>query len=965
MRASELNLKIKYLYKKYLNKIFSLEEGFYLSPNILSCFIIFSLSIILLIIYFPVFDKFLINFYLPRNRLFNFIYFIFDPLAITILSGLWVFSKYAAFIVPNSNFNFNNFAKRKYNKEILSRIILTIIILIIALSTITFIEKKIAKPIFNISRPIYRLEHSVASSLYENEDHNFKLIKDINFNDLNCPILKTIFKIKNNALINKKITKEELLSTLRTTPEYNSDSINLLKDLDIVIYNRGNYANDINVSEKFKNLKKLLPLSKKVPKLWLTGCYEDNKCYKLDSTPSGFVMRQILIWFFAFILFLQKPEIRKGARIKFPKIFIFLNSLVVIIILWSRIYGFYHTLFDEVISLTFVALFIIVLLFFYYLQIKQELAKAKAAYEEYYNGVPECFYQTDDNDRIINCNVPFENTFGFEPKRAKGIDIKALYYDPDDRRMLKEKLFKSPDKSINDYIVFVHKFNQPNDRFVISVNSSQYDNKQLGIKNGVKGTVRNISKLVENLIDGFYQVDNNELITYCNDRFSKIFGINDKFLLKGQKIRDLYVDGINRDRFLKLLKDNHGVITNFIVECKKFEIALHETNYREIALSKTNYKEIIVEVNSHYINFDNPEQGIEGTIRELTFGQALMTHSFNGIYVIQKKDEEYIISQCNLKFRGIFGYDKMNYNEFIENIKVKDIVSPEDWDKVAEKIKLKLLNCHEKSDERYYFTGIKNDGKKIPLEVNSTHYPSFQNNPAVIGNIRDISEDIQEKENLRINSIVLTTRTIFHEILNPIKGTNSLLKILKGNFSLDKVNKSVPEIYDICVKELDYCIASCNYLRDVFDNIKIPIKKINLKIELQKCIDKINVKNNITIENYIDDEVYFWGTSEGLAIVTNNLLLNSFESISGDGCIKIYYENVDERNINLFFKDNGTGIDDQISNKIFDIYTFARRKGHQGLGLHIVRTIITNWGGNISVLETGEHGTTFKIELKK
>lgn len=69
--------------------------------------------------------------------------------------------------------------------------------------------------------------------------------------------------------------------------------------------------------------------------------------------------------------------------------------------------------------------------------------------------------------------------------------------------------------------------------------------------------------------------------------------------------------------------------------------------------------------------------------------------------------------------------------------------------------------------------------------------------------------------------------------------------------------------------------------------------------------------------------------------------------------------------VTILIEDNGPGIPDDIKHKILQPF-YTTKKGTQGtgLGLSITNDIIKAHGGSLSFAESGENGTTFKIELE-
>ena len=99
-----------------------------------------------------------------------------------------------------------------------------------------------------------------------------------------------------------------------------------------------------------------------------------------------------------------------------------------------------------------------------------------------------------------------------------------------------------------------------------------------------------------------------------------------------------------------------------------------------------------------------------------------------------------------------------------------------------------------------------------------------------------------------------------------------------------------------------------------------------------------------------------------LEIVLTNLLVNAAESI-GDkmGKITIEFVKTDE-NIRIEISDTGSGIPEDIKDKIFEPLFTTKQKG-TGLGLVSCRNIIEQHGGKIWAESEAGQGTTMNITL--
>ena len=97
--------------------------------------------------------------------------------------------------------------------------------------------------------------------------------------------------------------------------------------------------------------------------------------------------------------------------------------------------------------------------------------------------------------------------------------------------------------------------------------------------------------------------------------------------------------------------------------------------------------------------------------------------------------------------------------------------------------------------------------------------------------------------------------------------------------------------------------------------------------------------------------------------VLTNLIQNSLQSVPSNRKPQIGIQLVGEEKLStLIITDNGNGIPEDIKEKIFEP-KFTTKTAGMGLGLGIVKNIITSHGGSISYVSTPKKGTTFTILL--
>ncbi|MFK7949510.1 MAG: ATP-binding protein [Saprospiraceae bacterium] len=142
-------------------------------------------------------------------------------------------------------------------------------------------------------------------------------------------------------------------------------------------------------------------------------------------------------------------------------------------------------------------------------------------------------------------------------------------------------------------------------------------------------------------------------------------------------------------------------------------------------------------------------------------------------------------------------------------------------------------------------------------------------------------------------------------------------------------------------------------------------------IDLNETITKVKGSFKINIEeNQASIE------AESLPIINANKLQikQLFQNIIGNGLkynrskipsVQITYKQ-ENKQFHFFIKDNGIGIDESYFDKIFEMFlrlnSAAEFQG-TGIGLAICKKIAMLHGGNLSVFESSNDGTTFKLTL--
>lgn len=209
---------------------------------------------------------------------------------------------------------------------------------------------------------------------------------------------------------------------------------------------------------------------------------------------------------------------------------------------------------------------------------------------------------------------------------------------------------------------------------------------------------------------------------------------------------------------------------------------------------------------------------------------------------------------------------------------------------------------------------------------------------------------------------------VAHEIKNPLTPMKLNIQYLQ-----QAINSNHPDIINLTKRVSSSIIEqidNLNYIASEFSNFaKMPENKterIELKGMLERVILLFSGNKNLTITyTFPDTPVEVSADKSQMLRIFTNIVQNAVESIptelrEGLVDIQVSYEEGKEALVRV--KDNGSGIPDEVKDKIFDPY-FTTKSSGTGLGLAMTKKIIELWGGSIRFESVTGEGTTFILTI--
>ncbi len=205
---------------------------------------------------------------------------------------------------------------------------------------------------------------------------------------------------------------------------------------------------------------------------------------------------------------------------------------------------------------------------------------------------------------------------------------------------------------------------------------------------------------------------------------------------------------------------------------------------------------------------------------------------------------------------------------------------------------------------------------------------------------------------------------VAHEIKNPLASIKGAVEILADPSVDTGSREEFSKIVSREIKRIDGTVKEfLTFARPKESKIEI----LNLSEVVSATIRQAEPQlaaGQMTISSEIAPNIKCPGDAEKLHQVVLNLLLNAMEA-SADGStihVTLDLHHYDELRVHLTVRDEGRGIDPADVDKVFEPFFTTKATG-TGLGLAVVKAIIDNHRGTITLTSRPNEGTIVTIAL--
>ena len=349
-----------------------------------------------------------------------------------------------------------------------------------------------------------------------------------------------------------------------------------------------------------------------------------------------------------------------------------------------------------------------------------------------------------------------------------------------------------------------------------------------------------------------------------------------------------------------------------------------------------------------------------------SFFRNLVANSPDPIIVLDEKDRIKVFNNACEQILGL------KFEEVKDNV-VKNYYESKLQARKIGKLLLKAKNSKYRIQN--FEAGIR-DAKAEIIPVSLSASLLFDKSGKRIGSI-GIFKDLREIRRLqdektqaeKLAAIGKLTQTVGHDIKHHIATVKNYIEPLAYDCEDDELSRNYEAIQDAlnsAVYKLQNMLMTSAPKTPEKSIVRIDSVFQDLEESMRR---RANGKNVEFLRENVRKDPRLMADTDQLRQVFSNLFDNSLDAIEKkrltnareNGSIELSAQ-VSGGWLRILWKDNGCGVSRQSLSRIFTPF-FTNKETGNGLGLFIVKNVVENHGGNISVQSEEGEGTTFRINL--
>jgi two-component system, sporulation sensor kinase E len=239
--------------------------------------------------------------------------------------------------------------------------------------------------------------------------------------------------------------------------------------------------------------------------------------------------------------------------------------------------------------------------------------------------------------------------------------------------------------------------------------------------------------------------------------------------------------------------------------------------------------------------------------------------------------------------------------------------------------------------------------------------------------LRDITETRRSTEKTieseRLNALTLLAAGVAHEIGNPLNSLHIHLQLMERTVKkLDPAaagRDELQESIDIARSEISRLDSIVTQFLRAIRPTKPQLKRENINALIDESVrffaPEIQDRDVVVEQELRSDLPPVELDRDQMKQAFYNIIKNSFEAMKRRGVLRIRTD-MDDTHVIVSFTDSGGGMSAENLSRVFEPY-FTTKTSGSGLGLLIVRRIVREHGGELSIESNEGKGLTLTIRL--
>lgn len=381
---------------------------------------------------------------------------------------------------------------------------------------------------------------------------------------------------------------------------------------------------------------------------------------------------------------------------------------------------------------------------------------------------------------------------------------------------------------------------------------------------------------------------------------------------------------------------------SYIQKTEKLLLAIQK---KDFSLFPETDENTLVE-NAVKLYYQSKEEHLSHSSYKLLYEEILNQLEI-GLMILSKKNNEWEVFYVNPVFLEILEIPKYNHWNLYEN-------------KTPNFYKIIAQSNYENSQE--FFDISINENTKQSFSLRTKKVENVKNRFFIIS-LESVQKIIEQKEKLAWNNLM---KVISHELLNTLTPVNSLIQNLEYIANQEVIEKEdqqdMQESLMIINNRSKQLLNFVDDYRQIAELPKPVFKMISVTEIVKSALNFLKPefkKNNIILINSLEHQTVF-ADPKMIERCLINLYINAIYAVADNSekMIKTEIKILNKR-ILLSVEDNGSGIPNEIKDKIF-LPFFTTRVSGSGIGLTLSKSIIEAHKGYLNYRSL-EQGSRFEI----